>query len=60
MKEKTACAIGIIFSLAIVVFTFLKIIPVEVFCSVAGGAVVWFFKEREKASEIKRLQGGSK
>jgi hypothetical protein len=29
-------------------------IPAEVFCSVVTGAVVWFFKEKEKDSELKR------
>jgi hypothetical protein len=55
MKEKTACIIGLMFSIAIIVFTGMKIIPVEVFCSLAAGAIVWFFKEKEKESEIKRI-----
>jgi hypothetical protein len=47
MKEKTASILGIMFGAAIIAFTILKIVPVEVFCSVATGAIVWFFKERE-------------
>ena len=53
MKEWPASIIGIMFAVALIVFTAMRIIPVEVFCSVATGAIVWFFKEKE----IQRLQG---
>lgn len=47
MKELGATIIGIIFSIAFVVFFAMGKIPLEVFCSVATGAIVWFFKERD-------------
>jgi hypothetical protein len=47
MKDLAASIIGIIFSIAFIVFFAMDKIPVEVFCSVATGAVVWFFKEKE-------------
>lgn len=49
MKEKAACILGIMFGGAVIAFTVLKIVPVEVFCSVAGVAVGWFFKAAEEA-----------
>jgi hypothetical protein len=52
MRELAAAIIGIIFSIAFVVFFAMDKIPAEVFCSVVTGAVVWFFKERE----IQRLR----
>jgi hypothetical protein len=48
VKEKIAAILGIMFGAAIIGFTVLKIVPVEVFCSIAGIAVGWFFKTAEE------------
>jgi len=49
MKELGALIIGIMFSLAFIVLTIMGRIPIEVFCTVAGGAIVWFFKDNAVA-----------
>lgn len=57
MKEWTASVIGIMFALALIIFTGMEILPIEVFCSVSAGAIVWFFKEKEAETMYRRLQG---
>lgn len=47
MKEKTACIIGIMSWVAIIVFTALKMIPIEVFTGLAGVSVAWFYRTVE-------------
>ena len=56
MKEKTACIIGIIFAVAIIVFTALKMIPVEVFVALAGAAVAWFYRTIEDIRARRRTK----
>ena len=56
MKEWTRSLIGVMFSIALIVFTGMGLIPVAVFCSVATGAIVWFFKDKEIAMLLKNLK----
>ena len=53
MKEKTACIIGIMFTVAVIVFTALKMMPVEVFSALAGAAVAWFYRTIEDIRRTK-------
>jgi len=48
MKEKTACIIGVMFAVAIIAFTALKMLPIEVFAAVAGAAMAWLYKTIEE------------
>lgn len=56
MKEWTTSVIGIMFSIALIVFTGMGLIPIAVFCSVATGAIVWFFKDKQTQDMLKRLK----
>jgi uncharacterized membrane protein len=47
MKEIVAAIIGVLFAIALIVFTAMKMVPIEVFCSVAGIAIGYFFKANE-------------
>lgn len=48
MKEIATCIIGVLFAIALIVFTAMRIVPIEVFCSIAGIAVGYFFKANEE------------
>jgi len=48
MKEIVAAIIGVLFAIALIVFTAMKMVPIEVFCSVAGIAIGYFFKANEE------------
>ena len=54
MKEKAACIIGIIFAIAIVYFTYIKMVPVEVLTALAGAAGAWLFKTVEERRRLKK------
>jgi Kef-type K+ transport system membrane component KefB len=56
MKDLAASVIGILFAIAIVAFFGLGMLPTEWFCSLATGAIVWFFKDRETAKLLKELK----
>jgi len=56
MKEKAACIIGIMFTAAIIAFTYLKIVPVEVFIALAGASVAWFYRTIEDIRARRRAQ----
>jgi hypothetical protein len=54
MKELAAIIIGGVFAIAVIVFTAMKIIPVEVFCSLAGVSVPWFYKAIDSILERRK------
>jgi len=56
MKEWATTVIGILFAGAVIVFFGMGKIPTEVFCSLATGAIVWFFKDREQQKLLKTLK----
>jgi hypothetical protein len=56
MKEKTACIIGIMFSGALIAFTAMKMVPVEVFTALAGAAVAWFYRTIEDIRARRRMK----
>jgi hypothetical protein len=56
MKEKTACIIGGMFAAAIIAFTALKMIPVEVFTGFAGLALAWLYKVVEDIRAKRRTK----
>lgn len=56
MKEKTACIIGIMFAAAIIAFTALKMVPIEVFTALAGAAIAWFYRTIEDIRARRRAK----
>lgn len=56
MKEWIAGIIAIMFTAAVIVFTAMRIVPAEVFCSLATGAIVWWFKDKQYEAIMKRLK----
>lgn len=62
-KNIAQLTIATIFSIALIVFTKMGIVPTEVFVGFVGVAITWVFKEVEKEREIARLMkklGGDK
>jgi uncharacterized membrane protein len=49
MKELATTIIGIMLAIALVVFTGLGKVPAEVFCSLVGLALGYFFKTKEQS-----------
>lgn len=56
MKEKVALSIAGMFAIALVVFFAIGKIPLEVFCPIITGALVWIFKDVEQARMIRELK----
>jgi uncharacterized membrane protein len=48
MKEIATVIIGVLLTIALITFTAMKMVPIEVFCSVAGIAIGYFFKANEE------------
>ena len=55
MKEWGAIIIGVAFAAALIIGFFVGKIPLEVFAPIATAAILWFFRERQHAKEIKAL-----
>jgi len=55
MKEWIAGIIAIMFAAAIIVFFAMGKVPAELFCSLATGAIIWWFKDKQYETIIKRL-----
>jgi uncharacterized membrane protein len=49
VKELATTIIGIMLALALVIFTGLGKVPIEVFCSLVGLALGYFFKTKEQS-----------
>ena len=56
MKEWIAGIIAIMFTAAIIVFFGMGKIPSELFCSLATGAIIWWFKDKQYEAIMKRLK----
>lgn len=56
MKEWATSIIGILFALALVIGFFMGKVPLEVLGPIATAAILWFFRERGFAKEIKRIK----
>jgi uncharacterized membrane protein len=48
MKEIAAAIIGVLFTIALITFTAMKMVPIEVFYSIALLAIGYFFKANEQ------------
>jgi len=55
MKEWGAIIIGVAFAAAVITGFFLGKVPLEVFGPIATAAILFFFRERQHAKEIKKL-----
>lgn len=55
IKNIAQLIIAVIFSIALIVFTKMGIVPTEVFVGFVGVALTWVFKEVEKEREIARI-----
>ena len=56
MKEWATTIIGVAFALAVIVYFGMGKIPLEVFGPIATAAILWFFREREFAKELKKIK----
>ena len=56
MKEWIAGIIAIMFAAAIIVFFGMGKVPAELFCSLATGAIIWWFKDKQYEAIMKRLK----
>ncbi len=56
MKEWAASIIVIMFTGAIIYLTIIGKVPVEAFLTIAAGALVWVFKQKEITALLKRLK----
>jgi uncharacterized membrane protein YjjB (DUF3815 family) len=60
LKDNVRELIAAMFTVAFVVFTGMKYIPIEAFTGVAGVVVTYYFEEKSKESlkkQVKRLKG---
>ena len=57
MKETIAAIIAVIFTVSLCLFTGIGMVPVEVFCSLATGAIVFWFKNDETTKLKKQIDG---
>lgn len=48
--------VTVLFSVALVYFVAIKILPIEVFVPIASVAIVWWYKDREAAKMRKELE----
>ena len=55
MKEWGAIVIGVAFAAALIIGFFLGKVPLEVFGPIATAGILWFFREKQLAKEIKEL-----
>lgn len=55
MKEWATTAIGIAFSVTIIVYFGMGKIPLEVFGPIATAAILWFFREKALTNIVKSL-----
>lgn len=56
MKEWATSIIGVAFALAVIVYFGMGKIPLEVFGPIAMAAILWFFREKETAKELKKIR----
>lgn len=59
-KNIAQLTIAVIFSIALIVFTKMGIVPTQVFVGFVGVALTWVFKEVEKEREIARIMANLK
>ena len=50
--------VTVLFAVALVWFTAIKILPVEVFVPIASVAIVWWYKDRE-AEKTRKVNGNN-
>lgn len=55
MKEWGAIIIGVAFAAAVIIGFFMGKVPLDVFGLIATAAILWFFREKQHAKEIKAL-----
>jgi len=55
MKERGAIIIGVAFAAAIITGFFLGKVSLEAFGPIATAGILWFFREKQHAKEIKKL-----
>lgn len=56
MKEWATSILGVAFGLAVIVYFGMGKIPLEVFGPIATAAILWFFREKEFAKELKKIK----
>ncbi len=56
LSDLATLIIGVLFTIAFIVLTAMKIVPVEAFIAVAPAVITYIVKEWEKQKEIARIR----